>query len=193
MPIYAADRCNPANGCSNFPPQECRDMDKQTLIPLADVATSIGVSVDKCRHWSESLGATVEKVNRVRHVSLATADRLAEMARLVAGGSSPAQAAAVINTPLAVREPAPTAAEPPAMAEMRQAILSTAREVSALREQIAQLTMRLDAPKPIPATLLEPPAPVRPWSPPTQRPRQVVGVRRWFAHLFAPETLRRRP
>jgi len=193
-------------------------MTTSALRPLAEVASDIGVSLDKVRHWTDALGDHVEKVNRVRHVTGETADRLARMGELISGGMTPQQAVAVITgagaAPLATREQASPAVGLQVVAEFRQVILAmadhqrqTLEQVAALRaeadaarqervmltEKVDALTSMIEQRRVLPPALLEPPAKVVPWSP-AAKPDPMRDKPFWYravCSVVSPERFRR--
>lgn len=201
-----------------FASKGVQTMTTSALRPLAEIASAIGVSLDKVRHWTEALGDHVEKVNRVRHVTGDTADRLTRMGELISGGMTPQQAVAVITgagvTSLATREPASPADGLQVVAEFRQVILAMAdhqrqtleqvavlrAEADAARQERAKLAEKVDAlsclieqRRVLSPALFEPPSKVVPWSP-AARPDPMKDKPFWYravCSVVSPERFRR--
>lgn len=171
------------------------------LIALRQLADDVGATVPQVKYWCRLLGIILIVRARVACVEPDAASKVREMAQLIANKMSPRDAAAKIGpatvTPLGSSDDHSIG---PAISNrlecIERAMLAMAeahsREATALRQEIARLSSRLEAPtQHVPSFLLEPPQQISPWIPEPQRPR-IEGWRRWVAHLTNPESLRRR-
>ena len=176
-------------------------------ISLKAAADAVGITIDKVRHWSVALGFEIEKVGRVRHVSVGAVDALREMEVLISGGISPQAAAAKIkNRPQAAEIVVlPVANISPdvvtrldglekaisllvdKIASQEKTIALQEKELADQRKETASLRSRVELPI---LMLNAPPKPVKAWEPVRVQPIPMPWYERFWLQMFSPETLR---
>jgi hypothetical protein len=162
------------------------------LTTLQNCARECAITLDQARHWVDHLGITITKVGRVRHITGDDAAKLASMARLVASGMSPVEAAATIKASGShAPEIARSAAPAPDHAELIARLDDIGRSMVALADEVRQLRQENTALR----LRLEPPAPVRQIVASSQPMADPLAGLSWYqrlkVQLFEPQRLRR--
>jgi len=112
---------------------------------LPDVARAAGASVDQLRYWLRLLAIEPVKQGKTRMISTDDSERLSTMARMVAGGVAPKEAAARIGAGVFPAVVSPVAETPinAELSEVKRAMIEMAatfqKETAALRAELTAI------------------------------------------------------
>lgn len=166
------------------------------LKPVPEVAQSVNASTDQIRYWCSLLGVKPTRKGRVSFLTLIIVAQIEMMARFIAAGMSPKEAATKAKEneqelPVETQIMVPTNHDK-RFESMEKAILTMADQMKTLSEQVKNLTLENRALR----NQLTPPkqkTKVIVWHPePLQRPVFPWYKQLWY-ELTAPQMLRAEP